>query len=254
MSSSAPSPKPGTDDSDPGPSGGPSSLAVGRPGVPPPLTVVPGEATAPPLALPSEHPFLNGPVAGILLGNAITFGGAVFQHWPALPVLLIYWGQSVAIGVVNVIRLYRLKSFSTANFQSNGRPVPETPEAARGVARFFAMHYGMFHLVYLMFLLSRKVPGQLQGWTAVTVAGNVALFAGSHVWHLVSRGGQDYRRKPNLGWLVFYPYLRIIPMHFTIILGSLFPLGALPFFIVLKTAADLGMHAVEGAIFQTAED
>lgn len=215
-----------------------------------PLAAVPRAATAPsPPAFPAERPFLAGPVAGILMGNAITLAGAVFQHWPALPVLLVYWGQSVAIGVANVIRMMMLKDFSTDGFTSNGHPVPTTRAGKVSTAKFFAFHYGVFHLAYAL-VLFRGGFGHLAGWAAVTVAVNVALFAGSHIWHLFTPGGQDYRKKPNLGALMFYPYLRILPMQLAIILGSRFPLGALPFFIVLKTGADLGMHEVERRMFQ----
>jgi hypothetical protein len=40
-------------------------------------------------------------------------------------------------------------------------------------------------------------------------------------------------------------------MHLAIILGTAFPLGALPFFILLKTGADLGMHEIERRMFRT---
>ena len=47
-----------------------------------------------------------------------------------------------------------------------------------------------------------------------------------------------------------YPYLRIIPMHLTIIIGSSVAAVALPLFIGLKTLSDAGMHAVEHALFR----
>jgi hypothetical protein len=93
----------------------------------------------------------------------------------------------------------------------------------------------------------------LSGWVAVSVAFNVAWFALSHAWPLITSGGQDYKKKPNLGTMMFYPYLRIIPMHLAIILGAAFPLGALPFFMLLKTGADLGMHEIERRMFRGVE-
>jgi hypothetical protein len=222
-----------------------------------PLTLAPPaparspEATAPvaPSPLASSQPFWGGPIAGILAGNAMTLAGAVFQHWPALPVMLIYWGQSVAIGVANVIRMMMLKEFSTEGLTSNDRPVPANRAGQVSTARFFAFHYGFFHLGYALFLL-RGGLGPLLGWTGVAVAINIAMFAGSHVHHVLETGGQDYRKKPNLGTLMFYPYLRIIPMHLAIILGATSPQSMLPLFIVLKTGADLGMHEFERRIFR----
>jgi len=57
-------------------------------------------------------------------------------------------------------------------------------------------------------------------------------------------------RVPNIGTMMFFPYLRIIPMHLTIIFGSDYAKGssgALILFLVLKTIADLIMHMIEHA-------
>jgi hypothetical protein len=208
------------------------------------------ETFGPPIA---RAGLFTGPLAGILLGNAVTFFGATFQHWPAQPVMLIYWGQSVAIGLANVVRMLMLKDFSTNGLTSGGRPVPATPAGKRMIAGFFALHYGMFHLVYLLFL-TRGHFARMDPLTLEFVAANIALFAGSHLWHVISTHGSDYRGRPNLGTLMFYPYLRIIPMHLAIIFGSMFPAGALPLFILLKTCADLGLHAVECRVFSGTQD
>ena len=212
----------------------------------------PERQPGPPAPLPRE-PFLSGPVAGILMGNAVTLLGAVFQHWPALPIMLIYWGQSVAIGVATLIRMMRLKEFSTDGFTSGGRPVPATRAGQVSTATFFAFHYGCFHLGYALFLFRGGSIHPLEGMGAM-VAGNIALFAGSHIWHAMAQSGDGYRGKPNLGTLMFYPYLRIVPMHLAIIVGSALPLGALPVFILLKTGADLGMHVVERRMLQSTAD
>ena len=204
------------------------------------------------LELPREHPLWGGAAQGILFSNAVTLAGVLFQHWPALPVLAVYWGQSVAIGVLNVIRMLTLKEFSTDGFRSGNRPVPANRQGQVSTATFFAFHYGMFHLVYALFLFGSGRLGRLEGWAPWMVAGNVAMFAATHAWPLIASGGQDYRGKPNLGVLMFYPYVRILPMHLAIILGTSFT-NALPLFIVLKTGADLGMHALEHRIFRSAE-
>jgi hypothetical protein len=59
----------------------------------------------------------------------------------------------------------------------------------------------------------------------------------------------DLGGRPNIGTLMFMPYLRILPMHLSIILGAV--LGgstAVLFFLALKTAADAGMHVIEHAL------
>jgi hypothetical protein len=203
------------------------------------------ESARSPEAPPAPRaPFFSGPLFGILIGNAVTLVAATVQHWPALSIMLVYWGQSVALGIANVIRMLMLEDFSTDGFTSGGHRVPATRAGQVSTARFFAFHYGFFHLGYALFLFGGKL-GRIERESAMMIAANIAMFAGSHIWHVVAAGGSGYRRKPNLGTLMFYPYLRIIPMHIAIILGSAFPPVMLPLFMALKTAADLGMHEVE---------
>lgn len=194
-------------------------------------------------------PFWDHAFAGVLFANAMTLAGAIFEHWNATPILWIYWGQSVVIGLANVIRMLSLKEFSTEGFTSGGRQVPETPQSKVSTAMFFALHYGFFHLGYALFLAGR---GRMSGVSRLALLGNVLVFAVAHALPLIRGRGNDLAQKrPNLGTLMFYPYLRIIPMHLTIIFGSMLPQAALPLFVGLKTLADLGMHAIERKIFRT---
>jgi hypothetical protein len=62
----------------------------------------------------------------------------------------------------------------------------------------------------------------------------------------------DRQGTPNIGTLMFVPYLRIVPMHLTIVFGisrAHSTIGLL-FFGGLKTAADMAMHYVEHARLQ----
>jgi hypothetical protein len=132
--------------------------------------------------------------------------------------MLVYWIQSVIIGGSNVIRIASLERFDPCNFKMGGRPVQETASDKRKVALFFLVHYGFFHLIYLLF---------------VTVD---------------SRGERrDAAGRPSIGAVMFMPYLRVLPMHFTILFGGLLFSGTLAFvlFGALKTAADAVMHTIE---------
>ncbi|MDP1340599.1 DUF6498-containing protein, partial [Klebsiella variicola] len=56
----------------------------------------------------------------------------------------------------------------------------------------------------------------------------------------------DLAHRPGVGRLMTVPYLRIIPMHLTLICGVfLGGSGTVLFFMLLKTAADAAMHHVE---------
>lgn len=156
--------------------------------------------------------------------------------------MLVYWMQSIVIGVSNVFRMLALDRFCTENFQINGRSVEATPATKRQVAAFFALHYGFFHAVYFVFLVVEDGAAILDGWFALCAL----LFAANHFYSHRYNVEVDRRGTPNIGTLMFTPYLRIVPMHLTIILGGMFGGGlGLLLFVTLKTIADAAMHLVE---------
>ena len=198
-----------------------------------------------------ESPLRDPSLHGILLGNLFTLAAAVTQHWPLAPLMWIYWGQSVVIGALNVVRMLSLKEFSTDGFTSGGVQPPPTRATAIQTAAFFALHYGFFHFGYLVFLLAGAGGGRIDARAVPSVVTATIVFALAHSYSLWRNHGRDFRdRKPNLGALMFYPYVRILPMHLTIIFGSMIAHAALPLFVLLKTGADGGMHLIEHALFR----
>ena len=191
----------------------------------------------------------------ILFGNVLSIWMALTQGWSLHQIMWIYWGQSVVIGVMNVIRMLSLKEFSTEGMRMNEKPVPETASAKRQVAAFFAFHYGFFHFVYAVFLWQEMPLNEIAAGTAMLMMGCVSAFVGTHSYSLMHNMTVDFReKKPNLGTIMFYPYMRIIPMHMTIIFGGMFSGLGLTLFMVLKTLADMGMHMVEHHLFQKPGD
>ena len=93
---------------------------------------------------------------GVIIGNLVSIYFAFSQGWALSQIMWIYWGQSVIIGVMNVIRMLALKDFTTKGMSQNGEPVPETQAAKNGMAAFFAFHYGFFHFVYAVFLWEKQ--------------------------------------------------------------------------------------------------
>ena len=198
-----------------------------------------------------DSPLADRSLQGVVLCNLFTLVAAVVNEWSLAPLLWVYWGQSVVIGVVSIARILRLRKFSTAGLSSNGRQVPETRAGQIQAAGFFAIHFGMFHFVYGVFLAS----GAIGGRTAVEDVPGVLLavggFAVAHTFSLLWNEPRDYvRGVPNLGTIMFFPYLRIVPMHLTILFGSLLAGFALPLFIGLKTVADAIAHTIEHTAYR----
>jgi hypothetical protein len=175
--------------------------------------------------------------------NLLSLAVGVYEGWTLIDLMLVYWLQSVIIGVSYFARMLALDKFSTENFTINDRAVAPTRETKIQTACFFALHYGLFHVVYLIFILSETSLAALvdpQLWICALA------FAGNHLYSYRYNRDADRRGTPNIGTLMFTPYLRILPMHFTIVFGLMSSsLLGLVFFGTLKTAADVAMHAVE---------
>ncbi len=208
-------------------------------------------------------------VNGILASNAIAVALAWWSGEGLLVLLWPYWLQSVIIGFFAQRRLRMLKVFSVEGLKINGRPATATPGTARWTANFFVVHYGLFHLVYAAFLTTFTVApaaqgivprfddatgtfatsllGRLQGMDLLYIAVAGLSFVWTHAQSFRANVEQDLRGRPNLGTLMFVPYIRIVPMHITIILGTVLGGGTLGLLLFggLKTAADVVMHVIE---------
>ena len=84
-----------------------------------------------------------------------------------------------------------------------------------------------------------------------TMVLTMAAFAGAHIYSYRHNSLLDFReKKPNIGTLMFYPYMRVIPMHLIIAFGFASESIGILIFMLMKTLADAGMHAVEHRLFQ----
>lgn len=178
----------------------------------------------------------------VLLGsNLFTLYLAVSQDWSLGTIMMGYWVQSIIIGGWNVVRILSLKSFSTDNFYINDNPVSPTEQTKKSTAAFFALHYGFFHLIYLVFLLTTD---SVIDWIFVFLAGGIFFL--DHGFSFGYNRKRDEQKIINIGRLMFFPYARIIPMHIVLLVyGVAVREGALLVFLGLKTLADVLMHGVE---------
>ena len=187
-------------------------------------------------------------VIPLLLSNLLTIAWALFEGWRIVDVMFVYWVQSVVIGYFNYQRIMDLKKFSTDGFSINNRRPEPTPETKIKVAGFFAMHYGVFHAVYLGFMLSNE-SGEI-GLSSLGIVACIVAFVFNHRYSYRHNKERDSQRVPNIGTIMFFPYVRIVPMHLTIVLASALgtdSVTALLAFLLLKTIADIVMHMVEHA-------
>lgn len=186
----------------------------------------------------------------VLLGaNLLTLGIALWREWGLLPLLWPYWIQSVLVGLFAWLRI------RAAQRRSVGLALE---------AGHFAAHYGFGHLVYLGFLIlftslaaaDGYVEGTSNGRPARWFLGTIsrfdawlfvllaAAFAWAQLGEYFRQTDQDLFRPPTLKSMTTAAYLRVVPMHMTLILGVALGGGAtaVVLFAVLKTVVDLQLH------------
>lgn len=188
----------------------------------------------------------------LVITNLIAMAMALIFKWPLGLLLWPYWIQSVVVGYFSRKRMLALGHFSTQGFMINNRPAEANEATQKSTANFFAVHYGFFHLGYLVFIATRASDLDRWDWLGVATAG--IAFAWTHRYSYQQNIEADATGTPNIGTLMFLPYLRIVPMHLTILAGGVFAgsfsAPSIIVFSLLKTAADVGMHRVEHKLLQ----
>jgi len=187
---------------------------------------------------------MNASSRNLLLSNAATLAAALVLHWDLGWLLWPYWIQSVIVGWYARRRMLALDRFSTEGFTSSGRRVAEDESGKRSTATFFALHYGCFHLAYLAFLCKVHPVADLRSAALLAACG--VSFALSQRETYAVQHAADLRGRPNLGALMFTPYLRVVPMHLAILIGgNAAGSVALWVFSGLKTVSDLLLDRID---------
>lgn len=158
----------------------------------------------------------------ILLSNmAVFFIPGLDIARDAYTLLWIYLCQSLLIGLLHFFKLlfYRFAPPSGSSNVMN-------PKA---IALFFLVHFGFFHAVYAMF-----IPPSKADW--ILVVQGAAIFFCSLILTTMQHFSAENSGKYKAMEFMFFPYLRIIPIHMAIILGGFMGAvsgNAAPIFYVL---------------------
>ena len=206
----------------------------------------------------------NFPVLSLIFANLVTIVLAILGNWDLATVMFIYWAQSITIGIFSVISIL---SADTESLRENlQKPIDErggTDKITTGfalfylcvMAGFFTLHYGLFHLGYYFLIADTGIFGTVN-FTDPGIWLSCGLFFANHLYsHITYRhkGPKDYR---YVNEQFFTPYRRIIPMHLTIIFGSIIilvldllgittTLPVLVLFLLLKTYSDISAHLIK---------
>lgn len=196
-----------------------------------------------------------------LLGsNLLTLAVAVWQQWPLALLMTPYVLQSIVIGVFAWRRIRRVHDYrmGAIPIRINGRRMTREDWPPSRLAGFFAMHFGIFHLVYLAAVLGM---GSVSGASGLDWLGALALtlpFALSQRAMHEQQLAADRTSMPGTGTLMLQPYLRVVPMHIGIIGGFLLVgIGGMAWgvllFCGLKTVFDLASYLVDRLLLVAAQ-
>jgi Family of unknown function (DUF6498) len=157
-------------------------------------------------------------------------------------IIWLYWCQSVLIGAFTFFDMVTMKAenISVENMTFNNKPA--TPQQAKGcLPWFFLIHYGGFHFGYLIFLFFgfdfRDINFTSLKWSLLALLLSYVLF-------FIENKMRYKHVKRSIGAMFFTPYLRIVPMHLTILLPKFLHWTPALTFLVLKMAMDVIGHLI----------
>lgn len=163
----------------------------------------------------------------LLFTNIIILFLAIFQNWSFSILIATYFIQSLVIGFFH---FFRILSFRDA--QHRGNTIIS--------AFFFLVHYGIFHLVYFIFLKTLFVK---DFFNLAIITPSLLLFF-NHLFSFFYNKSGDQQKKQSITNIMFEPYPRILPMHFIIIFG-----GFLSFFFFTQHNQSLFANQILLIIF-----
>ena len=175
----------------------------------------------------------------LIAANVLTIAAAFWFGLPLKELLLVYWVQSVMIGISFFVRMViRIGRDSVDKFDDFLNPL------------FFLVHYGFFHVLYLLFLPLGKPAGGFSLFSGFGIC--ILAFALNHAYFLWYHIRRDQAARADPSTLFWLPYARIVPMHLMLIFGTRMASagGSLLLFLALKTVADVLMHVVERRILR----
>jgi hypothetical protein len=157
--------------------------------------------------------------------------------------VIVFWLQSVLIGFFNALAIFLWKNRVAGSFTVNQST--ENKPGCAGI--FFIVHYGAFHVMYFVFLIT-IVDIRHVDWLLIRVS--FWLLLAGLIMEFLQNTARNRSEPVNIGALFFMPYVRVIPMHLLILAPAFLKVDAPLLFIILKMLADIITYFVyQRAVF-----
>ncbi len=188
----------------------------------------------------------------LLASNILTAFFALTNNWGLLTLVWGYWLQSIIIGFFTFLKLGGQSAKKP--FWSGFARMIKGKERISGTAETFAFIYGLFHLVYLFFLavftfLDLAPAMGPVDWPGFLLIG--IIFFVNHAYSFWYTFAQAKTVSSTEEQFFLNAFLRVIPMHLTIVIGFGLVFAGAPASIALlvflggKTIADVLSHFLQ---------
>ena len=147
-------------------------------------------------------------------------------------IIWLYWCQSVLLGFFNFLVMVTAKEGNIPE-ENSSRSIGSSPV-------FMLFHYEFFHLVYFIFLL---VQFSVRNIDFHFLKYGLLMVIASHVIVFIQHRNKYNRYRGN-NQMFYMAYLRIIPMHFTILLPAFLNWKPALIFLILKSVFDVIGHII----------
>lgn len=187
---------------------------------------------------------------GIVLSGLYPILGVIIFGWNIQTILFLYWFENITTGFWNILKMRRAElPIANKDLVTPNNREYSIREKNMMVITAFIFHFGIFTFVHGMFLKFAFLKGF--GLTTSLIPAILATFASYGLDYYSNYIKRKEYKFVSSDEQMKEPYVRIIVMHLTIILGGFIIIKAgdtniwpLVVLVSLKVAIDLVAHIV----------
>lgn len=205
------------------------------------------------MIFPSLHPRLDRDTLVTIGFHLLMLLGVWFCGWSAYSLLILYWLETLVIGIWTVILVTAMPRQPIRLFSSSAQPAT----TGIGMALFVLAHAGVFMFVHL-FMLQGLFGLDLGAGSVLDIGGIVALVLDGRLWLPLAglfliRALMTYeslRKGDNVDRQLTGFYFRIVVMQFAILGGGFLAIflgaqAALIMLVIVRVGFELAVPSIE---------
>ena len=184
----------------------------------------------------------------LLIGINTALVYQYYQHPEAFTTLIwLYWSQSIVMGFFTFLDILTAPKLTPEEFaavvaesvknEENRKLVKQVTKISSAFG--FLFFFGVLHLFYLIFIATMKRSGPFD-WNMYKYF--LCAFVAGQALTFIQHKIQQRKSRPNLGPSTLIPFVRLLPLHLTIILPTFLKVGDMGFFLIVRSVADIVMY------------